>query len=158
MAGLWRMAWATPGTLAVPPRQGGDRLDCLILQLGAGDGPGNERRPLCLAETVQGRGIIEIIEDRHFRIYRAVFRQIADLLLDRTTIGADLPVTHGNGAAGRFEIAGDHLHDRRLTGPVVPQEPDNFPRRDGKRDIVNRRKIPVSSRNIFYFDHFCSML
>ena len=98
-------------------------------------------------------GKLKKIDDCHFRINRTVLGKISDLCLDFASAFLDIEAVHPDGPGGRLQEPREHLHDGRLSSPVVSKKSDDLATADFKRDPVYGNEIPVISSYFFYLNH-----
>ena len=137
-AGLCSSASAEPDALAVALGQVADDRGC-------GPCPASTaRRRNRSARRRSARSILRSRPrksryslDLHFRVERAVLRQIAEVLADLLRLVEDVEAVHRRRAAGRRQVAGEHPQGRGLPRPVGPEEADDLAPRDLEADVVD---------------------
>jgi hypothetical protein len=103
--------------------------------------------------AAQFGGIIEEIDDGHFRIERTVLRQIADQRLGGAPVRLDIVPVDGDAARGRLQKAGQHLHDGGLARAVMAEETDDLAVWNLEADILDGGKASVFACQIFRENH-----
>jgi hypothetical protein len=78
---------------------------------------------------------------------------VAQPALERGQVVDHAASVEKNLAVTRFEQSHDHLHRGAFARPVRPDVAEDFPRPDGKADIVDRRNPLESLGEIADFEH-----
>ena len=118
--------------LPVAARERGDRIGGFLAKLGGGDRLAQPRRPRLHRNAAQLGRVVEEVDNSHLGVKRAILRQIADPLLRLGAVRLDVMTIDGHGAGGRLEKASQDLHDRRLAGAVMAEQPDDLAVRDSR--------------------------
>ncbi len=96
---------------------------------------------------------VQVLHHVQVRVQRGVLGQVADRTLDGQRIGEHVAAVERRGAVAGVHEAGEDLHDRRLAGPVGPQQADHLPRLDGEAHSLDRLQGAVTLAQIRRFDH-----
>ena len=137
--------------LLIAARQRADGIEGAVCQIGRCQHLA--QRLGAVPSPAQSGHVVQIVHHRHFRIHRAVFRQVAQLPLHDLRLLGDIHAIHARGAGAWLQIARQHLHDGGLAGAVVAQQTDDFALPDRKADVVDRQRFAVSARQLIRVDH-----
>ena len=125
-----RLGQADPAAKAL--RQGLDRPVEDTLQPEALDRLADASLPVGRRQAVQVGDEAEQGLGRHIAVGRRALGQVAEAPLDLERLAADVEAADRGAAGGRWQIAGDHPHRRRLPGAVGPQKAQHLAA--GKRE------------------------
>src|SRR6185503_20760972 len=81
----------------------------------------------------------QLIRDAHFLVQPALFRQVADAVLE---VGVDAAAKQENGAGIRRGDVDDHADRGRLAGAVWPEQSKHAPRTHVHAEFPDRRELP----------------
>ena len=143
-----------PEALAHAAGIAGHRLLAVIVQVGLDQQRLHRLAPgLAIVDPLEQRNVVEQILGIDARINAEILRQITQHRPDPVRLGADIDTLEMNRAAiGRLQ-RGNRAHQRRLAGPVGPQQPEH-PGRNGQADIIQRPNvIAVSLAQTFDHQH-----
>ncbi len=118
-----------------------ERVDRLMQHLGDMDHldhPADAELRLAPGKAADMSDKAEKLGGRHVGIGRRALGQVADSALRRDRLTGDVVAADGRGAGGGRDKAGDHLHRRRLAGPVRAEKAQDFAPRHIERNVINR--------------------
>ena len=95
----------------------------------------------------------QILADRHVRVERRRFRQIAGPALGLDRLVEDVEARDDGFALGGRHEAGEDAHRRRLAGAVRAEEAEDLAALDAEADVVDRRDAAVAFREVLDLDH-----
>ena len=129
--------------LAQASGQAIDRVQSPCAEVGGGDGLAQGQVSLRRGDSLEGRRVLQIVRDQHFRIDRQVLRQVAELSLYLACLARHIGPVDGHAARRGLQKTAEHAHDGSLAGAVVAQQPDDLIGANAEGDVVYRRGGPV---------------
>ena len=86
---------------------------------------------------------VQVGLDRHFRVERRIFREIADPAPDLEALLKNIVPGDARGAVARRHVAGEDAHRGGLARAVRPQKSEDFTLLDGEGNCVHRLSTVV---------------
>jgi len=104
--------------------------------------------PLGRRDAAQLADEVKEVDDHHVVVERRVLRQVADLPLRCEGIVRHCDAADQRRARRGSEVAGQHLHRRRLAGAVRAEEADDLAARHPEGDVIDgeRRAVLLAQR------------
>src|SRR5262249_27748844 len=133
--------------------QGADELPADVGQPAAREDVVDALAPPRAVDALDAGAEVQVLDDAHLRVQRAVLRHVADAPPDLDRLPEDVQAVDGGLAGGGRHVAGQDAHGGRFAGAVGAEEAHDLAARHVEGYLPDGRVIAVVLGEVAYVNH-----